>query len=383
MKKRIFAMLFCLVFLATFLPATAYATDDTVYVDAITITGLDTPKAGAEQDNTYTVKETEYMDKTGIIWFNMNKGKYVDNESYIAGHQYFARIWVNLKPGYAFSSDAKASVNGQWVTPFNNYGNGLEVKITFEPCADNSHTHTPSEWRTSKDSHYKVCTDCDEELERADHNGGKATCATAGTCSVCGYAYIEKTKEHIPGPAATEKNPQKCTVCGYIIAPAIVPKHTHSLTLVAEVTATCTDAGKAAYYACDGCDLKFSDAAGKKEIADKKDLDIAPLGHQISENWEFDENAHWHTCSVCNSKVMETEEEHDLQDEKCAVCDYDNAAPTQTVPAPTQTVPAPTEPEVQSQKIEKNGFPWWGIVLIGFGVAGVGIGGFLVLKKRK
>ena len=376
MKKRVFALLFCLVMLATFLSVTVYAADNTVYVDTITITGLNTPYAGDEQDNTYTVEETEYMDKTGIVWFDMNKGKYVNNESYIAGHQYFAKIFVNLKPGYAFSSDARACVNGQWVTPHNNYGNGVEVKITFESCVERSHTHTPSDWHTSKDSHYKVCTGCDKELERADHKGGKATCAKAGICSVCDYAYIEKTKDHTPGPAATEKNPQKCTVCGYIIAPAVVSKHTHSLTSVAEVAATCTDSGKAAYYACGGCDLKFSDAAGKKEVADDKDLDIAPLGHQISDNWEFDENTHWHTCSVCNSKIMETDSEHDLQDGKCAECDYDNATPT-------QTVPAPTEPETQPQKTEESGLPWWGIVLVGLGVAGVGIGGFLLLKKRK
>ncbi len=375
MKKRFFAMLFCLVMLATFLPATVYAAGETVYIDAITITGLEQPYGGDPMDETYTVKETEYMEGTGVIWFDINKNKYV-YEDYITGHQYYDRVWVNLKAGYAFSSNARAKVNGQWVTPLNNYGNGMEVKITFDPCVEKPHTHTPSKWKTDEDSHYKVCTGCGEELERADHKGGKATCAKKGKCSVCGYAYIAKTKEHTPGPAATEKNPQKCTVCGDILAPALTPGHTHSLTLVEKVAPTCTQPGKEAYYTCGGCDQIFSDDAGKKAISKDKDLTIAPLGHKVSENWEFDENSHWQTCSVCNSKLEETGAEHNLQAEKCAVCDYDNTAPT-------ETTAVPTTPEPQPQKSEKGGLPWWGFLLIGVGVAGAGVGGFLVLKKRK
>lgn len=380
MKKRIFAVLCCLVMLAAFLPAAVYAAGETVYVDAITITGLEQPYGGDPMDETYTVKETKYVDGTGIIWFDINKNKYVQ-EPYITGHQYYANVWVGLKSGYAFSSNAKVSVDGKWYTPQENDGSVVEIKITYDVCQDRPHTHTPSSWKTDSKGHYKVCTGCKEELERADHKGGKATCAKAGKCTVCGYAYIEKIKEHTPGPAATEKNPQKCTVCGYVIAPALAPGHTHSLTQVAEVAATCTAPGMSAYYACKGCDLKFSDAAGKKVIADE-DLKITALGHKVSDGWEFDENAHWQICTVCNVKMDETNTEHTLRDGKCADCNYNSAVPEQTVPP--QTDPVQTEPVPQPQKNkEKSGMPWWGFLLIGAGVVAAGAGGFLLLKKRK
>ena len=46
---------------------------------------------------------------------------------------------------------------------------------------------------------------------------------------------------HTPGAAATEIDPQICTVCGYIIAPATGHIQVPPRTLVPAVEATCVD----------------------------------------------------------------------------------------------------------------------------------------------
>lgn len=419
MKKKNFAILFCLTMLLTFLPATVYATNDdaaseTVMIDTVTITGLSGPVAGKPQDLSITIAEQAFVDRTGMMWCDITRDhRFLDaSVLFQAGHEYFADIFVELKQGYAFSSDAKVCVDGQWITPYNNYTVGVQFRVQFGLCEDPSHVHTPSDWRTTETSHYKVCTDCDKTLEQEGHKGGNATCSEKGKCTVCGYAYIEKNENHTPdtkwtasdkqdhaqlcklcgarcnseahkpGPAATATNPQKCTVCDYIINPAT---HTHTLTSVAEVAPTCIDQGVKAHYACSSCSMKFSDAAGKNVIAADKDLSIAPLEHKISDSWEFDETAHWHTCSVCKSKVTETDMEHDLQEGKCTACDYDSATPKEEATPETkeETTSAPAEPQTQPQETEKDGLPWWGLLLIGLGAVGAGIGGVLILKKRQ
>ena len=62
----------------------------------------------------------------------------------------------------------------------------------------------------------------------------------------------ERAPAQTPGAAATETDPQICTVCGYIIAPATGHIH-HTTTLVPAVEATCVDMGHRAYYTCSGC----------------------------------------------------------------------------------------------------------------------------------
>ena len=332
-----------------------------------------------------------------------------------------------------------------------------------------SHVHTPSDWRITGAYHYKACTTCGDFLEQEDHKGGKATCVDKGICTVCGYEYLETTEEHIPdtskwiaraemyhfhacklcgahcdiedhkwspryhpvdasghayqcadckgydkikphnpGPAATETSPQTCKDCGYIITP--VQKHTHTLTLVAEVAPTCTESGMNAYYICSGCNLKSWDAAGKDVIADGKDLTIPPQGHHISNGWGFDAQTHWRICAVCEARMIETDMAHDLQDGKCTTCEYVSPAPTETAPpetAPTETAPpeptpsetasvgsSPTEASRKPAKPHKtaeaeyeDGLPWWAFLLIGFAATGAGIcGGVLVIgltKKKK
>lgn len=65
------------------------------------------------------------------------------------------------------------------------------------------HTYR-DEWKTSKWEHWQICDVCNEE---------------------------RKHEKHIPGPEATEKEPQLCTVCGYELASVKIHTHDFSQSL--------------------------------------------------------------------------------------------------------------------------------------------------------
>lgn len=87
--------------------------------------------------------------------------------------------------------------------------------------------------------------------------------------------------------------------------PAEEPEHVHDLTLVEEVSATCTTDGTRAHWACSGCDALFADAEGTQEVA-PEDLTI-PAAHQLeavaekaATCTEAGAGAHWR-CAACGA----------------------------------------------------------------------------------
>lgn len=88
------------------------------------------------------------------------------------------------------------------------------------------------EWKTDKDGHWRECTDC----------------GIAGEKSA-----------HVSGGAATETTAEKCTVCGYVITPAlkvveapVITPDGGSFTGSQTVTITCATDGAAIHYTIDG-----------------------------------------------------------------------------------------------------------------------------------
>lgn len=55
-----------------------------------------------------------------------------------------------------------------------------------------NHTGKPGAWQHDGSKHWKEYSCCAAHAEEASHSGGKATCKTAATCSVCGTSYGEK-----------------------------------------------------------------------------------------------------------------------------------------------------------------------------------------------
>ena len=150
-----------------------------------------------------------------------------------------------------------------------------QLAIAIDPNAHDLAT----EWTKTKDGHYHVCK-----------NG----------CTV-GH---DELKAHNPDrAAATEIDHVTCTTCGYIIAPAL--GHTHNLTAVPGKGATCTEDGTKTYYACDGCEFRFKDEAGKEELTDESWL-IIPKAHrfgewieEVSATTESDGVKAHKTCEFC------------------------------------------------------------------------------------
>lgn len=379
---------------------------ENLYVNSATITGLNAPKAGNTPDCSVTLEENN-CETSIIIWYDTTDGEYMsDDEKFQAGHEYWVELSLKAKPGYEFPNNFYATLDGNSVSVIHNTGTGVLLKRVFQ-ALDEEHTHTPSNWRTNQVYHYKACTTCGEMLEEEDHKGGKATCAEKGKCTVCGYAYIEETEnhtpdtkwtacgnlyhaylcklcgahcntqDHVPGPAATDDTPQKCTVCGYVLVPA--KNHTHKLTKQSEVPASCTEPGTVEHYACNGCDEKFADSEGNITIP-FANMAIAPLGHTVSDEWEYDEEYHWRTCAVCEAELGETKMVHEMKDGNCTSCGYDG----KTIQKDDESKqPQSKDDSDDTDSKKKTDFTWVWIVVVGIICLAVGITVPLLVVKLK
>lgn len=227
--------------------------------------------------------------------------------------------------------------------------------------------HLETAYQADSDMHYKFCgrPACGEDLTeyRGKHSGGTATCQETAKCQVCGYGYgeigdhdwitdswlykdeqghahgcqnpgcnaYEKLFPHTPGPEATVSSPQLCADCGYILKPA--GNHTHKLTKVDGISATCLAAGNQAYYTCDGCEDWFWDSEATEKIPQRDDVILEPLGH-FSETWQSDEAYHWQICVICTTETIKEAHSDSNQDKICDICD-----------GKIDTIPTPSEPE--------------------------------------
>ena len=175
--------------------------------------------------------------------------------------------------------------------------------------ASSSHEHSWSrEWSKNETYHWHACSGCDEKND---------------------------VEPHTPGAAATEIDPQICTVCGYIIAPATGHIH-HTTTLVPAVEATCVDMGHRAYYTCFGCSKLFADENATEELTE---ADVTP---------KTDPTNHVGGTEVLNAKDATYTEEGYTGDICCKSC---HAVITQgqvipkLTPTPTPVIPVtPSEP---------------------------------------
>lgn len=186
-------------------------------------------------------------------------------------------------------------------------GNG---EIQLHPSTGVIHTsHTSgTDWASDATTHWHECTGCDEKLDLNTHSGGVSTCTKKAICTVCGTSYGEFAShnyesswsqgdanghwheckncsahdaqvKHTPGAAATETTAQFCTVCDYVITPALG-------------------------HAC---------AAGSK--------------------WYSNGTYHWHVCTSCSAWVKTSYHSYSSDtDETCNVCGYTR---TVTVTDPT------------------------------------------------
>ena len=116
-------------------------------------------------------------------------------------------------------------------------------------------------------------------------------------CSVCGDK--SEFAEHIPGPEATEKDPQVCTVCGQVIKPAL--GHVHDFSTEWQQDADYH------WHICLKTGCYGRQENGAHEYTDVCDVTCNVCGHvrvaphQYSFEWMGSAVGHWHECLVCGN----------------------------------------------------------------------------------
>lgn len=306
------------------------------------------------------------------------------------------------------------------------------------------HTCVAGPWQIEEFGHRQYCTICNEVVTEGAHWGGEENCVSGKLCSTCGYEYTSPNENHVPdtskwvarqgmyhyhpctlcgahcdtedhrwsptylyqdatghawicadckaiseiipheaGPAGTPDADVVCRDCGYVMAKAV--SHTHSLTKVEQVPATCLEEGVIEYYTCSGCQERFADKNGNRQIPASQSLAIGALGHEASEDWERDGEYHWRICTRCQEVLDETKMVHadENNDGKCETCD---SAVEKEKPA-KETTPKTTEKEEPEKEEEDNdgqGLSWVHIVLVAlFCFAGAITATVILLKKKK
>ena len=139
------------------------------------------------------------------------------------------------------------------------------------------------DWQTDADGHWKACA-CGAIAERANHNGGTATCVEKAECATCGREYgafgAHELIHHDAVAADCETSGSveywHCAVCGKDFADAGGERELESVTIVASghslayherVAPTYGAEGREAHYACAVCGALFLDAAAEQLVS--------------------------------------------------------------------------------------------------------------------
>ena len=104
---------------------------------------------------------------------------------------------------------------------------------------------------------------------------------------------------------------QECTVCHETGETRQTEKAAHTPEPIPEVKATCTTKGKTAGVKCSVCDTIL-----------EEQTETEMLPHTSDETWHVDETqgTHYHTCTVCGSRMDETAHEEETIPEVKATC---------------------------------------------------------------
>lgn len=151
-------------------------------------------------------------------------------------------------------------------------------------------------WNRNKESHWYECSVCKEKKDLAAHT---------------------------PGEEATNDHAQTCTVCGYILTPALSHQHDYA-------TDWSTDeAGH--WYACLGCEEKNSYT--NHSFENDCDADCSVCGytrateHIFDETMRSDATHHWLVCVKCGYEHHKAPHEPGPEatvtaSQACTICDY-------------------------------------------------------------
>ena len=245
--------------------------------------------------------------------------------------------------------------------------------VCGEPYGElNPSNHTAlSDWASDETHHWKTCSACSTDIEKATHSGGAATCTEAKKCEICNQSYGEfdpNNHTHLSGWASDKTHHWKtCSVCSTDIEKTA---HTYSewqitqKATVAEAGAKCREcsvchykematipsvpctherstpwepAGDGVHHVkkCADCGAIIEKAAhsgGAATCTAKKKCTICgepygelnPSNHTALSGWKFDETGHWKTCNDCGAIIEKAAHSGGTatctEAKKCEVC---------------------------------------------------------------
>ena len=171
-----------------------------------------------------------------------------------------------------------------------------------------------------------TCNACGAERKTSHKYPDKYTSDETGhwyQCTVCKHK--KDVAAHKPGAEPTEQTAQTCTVCGFIIKPALGHTHDYQLEWSAD--------GTHHWHACNGCDNQHELAEHVYDNSCDKDCNVCgqerETEHIYYENYLSGENGHWHECRICGYQ-METEQHTPNANGTCSRCGYKTQAADHT-----------------------------------------------------
>ena len=204
-----------------------------------------------------------------------------------------------------------------------------------------SHPSYETKWTSDASYHWHACTSCGTPQQQIAHvydNACDTNCNVCGyvrqtshqfskdwksdasghwhTCTVCGAK--SDSASHTPGAAATENSAQTCTVCGFVIKPALGHTHVYSTNWSSN--------GTYHWHACTSCDETKDKAKHIYDSSCDTTCNVCGAVRKITHTyttWTRDDGSHWHVCSVCGNIADKTAHVYDNScDAICDICGY-------------------------------------------------------------
>ena len=229
----------------------------------------------------------------------------------------------------------------------NTYCSGCNAKIADGQTIPTSEHNPTSVWSTDDTHHWHECEviACGNIVDKAEHNGGTATCSAKAVCSVCNVAYGSLDSNKHANTEIRDAVEMSCEKAGYTgdtwckdcetkIADGDVIPAAHKTTKVPTVNATHFENGNIEYFACSNCEKLFADETATTEIK-LEDTVVVKGEHSYGEEYEKDADNHWKQCGCGNmieksahtfgewATIKEaTKSEKGSKEKTCSVCGY-------------------------------------------------------------
>ena len=184
-------------------------------------------------------------------------------------------------------------------------------KCTTEGCSTNKYKENHT---FNTEGNMKVCTECGYISGMITHTHSLTRVeAVAATCTANGrkaYYTCQNCNEVFKDEAGTQST---------TVEAETIPATGHKMVNIPAKAATCTENGNKGYYTCETCHKVFKDAAGKEETT--IEAEKLPAGHVFTKEWSYKtEEGHAHNCTKCVSH--DTVQTHEFVGNTCKLCGY-------------------------------------------------------------